>query len=218
MDSRYLWEHAYLLVSVWGRATRQWDDLWECDDGLCESLSMARLRYSTQSGMKEWVRVHTKNSTDQSRPWNGAGDGQQPEGASPSAASAPLVTEVAPSGGPGIGAKGVPPEQGVPGAEAAELDATFREKREAREKNASEQRKKSLFPPNLSFYFIFPRRQMASVNTWKQTELVAISGLQIHFVPKKDESGQRRTSCSLLSLWIRYSEGLCSVLDLIVSS
>ena len=28
---------------------------------------------------------------------------------------------------------------------------------------------------------------MASVNTWKQTELVATSGLQIHFVPKKDE-------------------------------
>lgn len=43
---------------------------------------------------------------------------------------------------------------------------------------------------------------MASVNTWKQTELVAISGLQIHFVPKKEEMkvSRRRT------LWIRYSE------------
>lgn len=55
-------------------------------------------------------------------------------------------------------------------------------------RNASEPKtERVLFlPPFLFFYyFIFPRRQMASVNTWKQTELVATSGLQIHFVPKK---------------------------------
>lgn len=81
------------------------------------------------------------------------------------------------------------------GPERRKLDASFREREREKEKGkrtrASKERKSHLSPP-FFFYFIFLRRQMASVNTWKQTELVAISGLQIHFVPKKRDENREK--------------------------
>lgn len=59
---------------------------------------------------------------------------------------------------------------------------------------------------------------MASVNTWKQTELVAISGLQIHFVPKKKrEDGRDELLIVVVTLDSGIRRDLCLVLEVIVS-
>lgn len=162
------------------------------------SLSMARLRCPMQPGIREWERVHTKYSTaqiNQSALGTGARDGQQPGGGfcerckrcRQSSPKQPLVVA------PGIGEGGTGHQDGggTRGRRRRNSVLPIREKErqgregDKRETRASKERK-SLYPPlTLSFFILFLRRQMASVNTWKQTELVAICGLQIHFVPKR---------------------------------
>lgn len=61
-------------------------------------------------------------------------------------------------------------------------------------------RREPLFPWHPFLFILFPAEANGSVNIWKQTELVAISGLQIHFVPKEEYRLARRVCAGWLSL------------------
>lgn len=87
-------EHAYLLASVWGRATQRQDCRWKCDVERFEGLSMACLRCSMRLSTEErGGRTQRTAQINHGPLGRGQETGQLREGASASATKAPLFTE-----------------------------------------------------------------------------------------------------------------------------